>query len=50
MKRYILRRTKDIVCTDMPSKSEVILFHNLTNLQKDLYKALLMKNYGKIVS
>ena len=32
---------------DLPQKSEVILFHGLTGLQKKLYKAILMKDLGR---
>ncbi|XP_072179919.1 chromodomain-helicase-DNA-binding protein 1-like [Diadema setosum] len=43
---FLLRRTKTEVVLDLPKKSEVILFHGLTALQKKLYKAILTKDYA----
>ncbi|CAH1226693.1 CHD1L [Branchiostoma lanceolatum] len=50
---FLLRRVKSEVIKDLPKKSEVILYHGLTSLQKKYYKAILMKdidafqtNYG----
>lgn len=42
----MIRRTKDIVCPDIPEKSEVILFHGMAAMQKKLYKAILARNRG----
>ena len=44
LKPFILRRVKEEVLKDLPKKSEVILFHDITELQKKYYKALLMKD------
>lgn len=43
---FLLRRTKSEVVLDLPKKSEVILFHGLTALQKKLYKAILTKDHA----
>lgn len=45
----MIRRTKDIVCPDLPEKSEIVLFHGLSDMQKTLYKALLAKNRGQFL-
>ncbi|XP_022089651.1 chromodomain-helicase-DNA-binding protein 1-like [Acanthaster planci] len=42
---FLLRRTKNEVVLDIPKKSEVILYHGLSALQKKLYKAVLTKDY-----
>ncbi|XP_071807715.1 chromodomain-helicase-DNA-binding protein 1-like [Asterias amurensis] len=42
---FLLRRTKNEVVLDIPKKSEVILYHGLSALQKNLYKAVLTKDY-----
>uniref|UniRef100_A0A915JFB2 Uncharacterized protein n=1 Tax=Romanomermis culicivorax TaxID=13658 RepID=A0A915JFB2_ROMCU len=44
---YMLRRTKDLVCY-LPEMSEVILYHGLSSMQKNLYVAILMKNLGLV--
>ncbi|ESP00822.1 hypothetical protein LOTGIDRAFT_238503 [Lottia gigantea] len=44
LKPYLLRRTKAGVLKDLPNKSEVVLYHGLSPLQKKLYKALLTKD------
>ncbi len=49
LKPYLLRRTKANVLKDLPDKSEVILYHGLTCLQKKLYKAILTKDLGKFI-
>ncbi|XP_070567712.1 chromodomain-helicase-DNA-binding protein 1-like [Ptychodera flava] len=41
---FLLRRVKSEVVLDLPKKSEVLLYHNLTELQKKYYKAILMKD------
>ncbi|XP_030837594.1 chromodomain-helicase-DNA-binding protein 1-like isoform X1 [Strongylocentrotus purpuratus] len=43
---FLLRRTKNEVVLDLPKKTEVILFHGLTALQKKLYKAILTKDHA----
>ncbi|XP_078700136.1 chromodomain-helicase-DNA-binding protein 1-like [Branchiostoma floridae x Branchiostoma belcheri] len=41
---FLLRRVKSEVIKDLPKKSEVVLYHGLTSLQKKYYKAILMKD------
>ncbi|XP_060086323.1 chromodomain-helicase-DNA-binding protein 1-like [Ylistrum balloti] len=41
---YLLRRTKEGVLKDLPKKSEVVLYHGISKLQKKLYKAILTKD------
>ncbi|XP_072016893.1 chromodomain-helicase-DNA-binding protein 1-like [Amphiura filiformis] len=41
---FLLRRTKSEVVLDLPKKSEVLLYHGLSALQKKLYKAVLTKD------
>uniref|UniRef100_A0A914XHV2 Uncharacterized protein n=1 Tax=Plectus sambesii TaxID=2011161 RepID=A0A914XHV2_9BILA len=43
---YLLRRTKDVVCPDLPAKSDIVLYHTISAVQKDLYRAILAKNYN----
>ncbi|XP_076113824.1 chromodomain-helicase-DNA-binding protein 1-like isoform X3 [Mytilus galloprovincialis] len=44
LKPYLLRRTKDEVLKDLPKKSEIVMFHGISKLQKKLYKAILTKD------
>ena len=46
LKPFLLRRTKSEVVTDIPSKTEVVLYHGLSALQKKFYKAILTKDLG----
>lgn len=39
---YMLRRTKTVVASDIPSKAEVMVYHGISELQKKYYKAILM--------
>lgn len=41
---YLLRRTKEEVLKDLPGKTELVLYHGITALQKKLYKAVLVKD------
>ena len=50
LKPFLLRRTKSEVVTDIPSKTEVILYHGLSALQKRFYKAILTKDLGMYYS
>jgi len=43
---FILRRLKSDVLKDLPKKSEVILYHGLSSVQKNYYKAILRKDVG----
>ena len=47
LRPYLLRRTKCGVLKDLPEKSDVILYHGLSKLQKKLYKAILTKDIGE---
>jgi SNF2 family DNA or RNA helicase len=47
LKPFILRRLKRDVLTDLPNKIELMIFHDLSKVQKELYKALLTKNRCK---
>lgn len=47
LKPFILRRVKSDVLEDLPQRSEVILYHGLSTLQKKLYKAILTKDISK---
>ncbi|ORX53061.1 hypothetical protein DM01DRAFT_1322748 [Hesseltinella vesiculosa] len=42
LKPYFLRRTKDVVLTELPPKKELIVPVTMTALQKELYKATLL--------
>ena len=44
LKNYVLRRTKEDVAINLPPKSELVIFHGLTALQKKLYKTVLLKD------
>uniref|UniRef100_A0A673U3X8 Chromodomain helicase DNA binding protein 1 like n=1 Tax=Suricata suricatta TaxID=37032 RepID=A0A673U3X8_SURSU len=41
---FLLRRVKAEVATDLPKKTEVVIYHGLSALQKKYYKAILMKD------
>ncbi|KAK2190804.1 hypothetical protein NP493_68g04006 [Ridgeia piscesae] len=41
---FLLRRTKAEVVKDLPTKSEVILYHGMSALQKKYYKAILTRD------
>lgn len=47
---FLLRRIKEQVLKDLPKKSEVILFHGLSTVQKKIYKAILTKDLSKYES
>ena len=47
LKPFLLRRVKNEVVKDLPKKSEVILYHGLSALQKKFYKAILTKDLGR---
>lgn len=42
----MIRRTKEEVNIDIPNCMQTILYHGINNLQKKLYRAILLKNYG----
>lgn len=43
---FLLRRVKAQVATELPKKTEVVIYHGLSALQKKYYKAILMKDLG----
>ncbi len=45
---FLLRRLKENVVKDLPPKTELILFVGMTELQNDIYKKLLLKEYDTI--
>ena len=46
---FILRRVKSQVMKDLPNKTELILFHGMTALQKKYYRAMLMKDTSELL-
>jgi SNF2 family DNA or RNA helicase len=44
---YCQIRTKEEVLKDLPKKSEIVMFHGISKLQKKLYKAILTKDISK---
>ena len=47
LKPFVLRRLKRDVLTDLPNKTELMISHDLSKVQKELYKAILTKNRCK---
>ena len=47
--KYVLRRLKTIVCKELPSSQEVVVYHGLTKFQRDLYNAILVSNRGDLL-
>ncbi|XP_063056998.1 chromodomain-helicase-DNA-binding protein 1-like isoform X2 [Engraulis encrasicolus] len=41
---FLLRRVKAEVATELPKKTELVMFHGMSALQKKYYKAILMKD------
>lgn len=44
---FLLRRVKAEVAAELPKKTELVVFHGLSSLQKRYYKAILMRDLGK---
>ena len=44
---FLLRRVKSEVAVDLPKKTELVVYHGMSALQKKYYKAILMKDLGK---
>lgn len=44
---FLLRRVKAQVATELPKKTEVVIYHGMSALQKKYYKAILMKDLGR---
>lgn len=47
---FLLRRVKSEVAVDLPKKTELVVYHGMSALQKKYYKALLMRNLGETSS
>ncbi|KAG7276288.1 hypothetical protein CRUP_015611 [Coryphaenoides rupestris] len=47
---FLLRRVKAEVASDLPRKSELLLYHGLSTLQKKYYKAILTKDLDAFAS
>lgn len=47
---YLLRRVKSQVALELPRKTELVVYHGMSALQKKYYKALLMKDLGETQS
>ncbi|EFO24199.2 hypothetical protein LOAG_04289 [Loa loa] len=45
LSKYLIRRTKQILRISIPDSSEVVLYHGITEMQKNIYRAILSKNY-----
>ncbi|KAM8875573.1 chromodomain-helicase-DNA-binding protein 1-like isoform 2-T2 [Spinachia spinachia] len=41
---FLLRRVKSEVAVDLPKKTELLMYHGMSTLQKKYYKAILMKD------
>ncbi|XP_060885970.1 chromodomain-helicase-DNA-binding protein 1-like [Labrus mixtus] len=41
---FLLRRVKSEVAVDLPKKTELVMYHGMSALQKKYYKAILMKD------
>ncbi|KAK6019586.1 hypothetical protein OSTOST_14775 [Ostertagia ostertagi] len=46
LSQYLIRRTKDVVCKELPSCDQVIIYHNITELQKKLYLDIIARDHG----
>lgn len=44
---FLLRRVKSEVALDLPKKTELVVYHGMSALQKKYYKALLVKDLGE---
>lgn len=44
---FLLRRVKSQVAVDLPKKTELVVYHGMSALQKKYYKAVLMKDLGE---
>lgn len=47
MEPFLLRRVKSEVAFDLPKKTELVVYHGMSALQKKYYKAILMRDYGE---
>lgn len=44
---FLLRRIKSEVAVDLPKKTELVVYHGMSALQKKYYKAILMRDLGE---
>lgn len=44
---FLLRRVKSEVAVDLPKKTELVMYHGMSALQKKYYKAILMRDLGE---
>lgn len=44
---FLLRRVKTEVAAELPKKSELVVYHGMSALQKKYYKAILMRDLGQ---
>ncbi|XP_054904484.1 chromodomain-helicase-DNA-binding protein 1-like isoform X2 [Poeciliopsis prolifica] len=47
---FLLRRVKSEVAFDLPKKTELVVYHGMSALQKKHYKAILMRDYDAFVN
>ncbi|EJW87399.1 hypothetical protein WUBG_01691 [Wuchereria bancrofti] len=50
LSKYLIRRTKQMLRIKIPDSSEVVLYHGITEMQKNIYRAILRKNYHSKLS
>ena len=50
LKPFLLRRVKNEVVKDLPNKSEMVLYHGLSSLQKKYYKAVLTRDTSMLAN
>lgn len=46
LRPFLLRRIKQNVLTDLPPRADILIYHSLTSLQTQIYRALLTRNAG----
>ncbi|MED6283658.1 Chromodomain-helicase-DNA-binding protein 1-like [Characodon lateralis] len=47
---FLLRRVKSEVALDLPTKTELVVYHGMSALQKKYYKAILTRDYEAFVN
>ncbi|VDK50396.1 unnamed protein product [Cylicostephanus goldi] len=50
LSKYLIRRTKDVVCKELPACDQVVIYHNITDLQKRLYLDIIARDRGDFIS
>lgn len=46
----MFRRTKEMLSIGIPDSSELVIYHGITDIQKNIYRAILSKNYRLLSS